>query len=127
MMKQEKFRAGVQYDDFRGTAASDRHDRDDFSRYLKQNGLIHDEEFLVGVEMWSGEVHGAVQDKPISVTALITDLKGDIDEVAKAGHLHIRKVEVEMTLGEFFGLFKRFHISISNHGILDGRDYYFSD
>ncbi|MNC50288.1 hypothetical protein D3C75_995210 [compost metagenome] len=127
MMRQEKFRAGVQYDDFKGTAAADRHDRNDFSTYLKQKGLIHDEEFLVGVEMWSGEVHGPVQDKPVSVTALITDLKGDIDEAAQSDRLQVRRVEVEISLGEFFGLFKRFHLSISSHGILDGRDYSFSD
>ncbi|KAK62978.1 hypothetical protein AZ22_4072 [Bordetella bronchiseptica 980-2] len=41
--------------------------------------------------------------------------------------LKVRKIRFEMGLNEFFGLFKRFEICISSHGLIDGRDIQFDD
>lgn len=124
-MGQESFCASVQYDDMKGTAASDRNDNRSMEKYLKQQGLIQDGEFLIGIEMWSGEVHGETQDKPVYVTALVTT--AETFENAKADvqsgkPLHVRKIKFDMKLNEFFGLFKRFAIAISSDGLLDHRD-----
>jgi len=121
----ENFHASVQYNDMTGTAAADRHDNRSMERYLAQQGLIQDGEFLIGVEMWSGEVHGETQDKPVYVTALVTN--AETFEIAKAEiqsgkPLHVRKIKFDMKLNEFFGLFKRFAIAISSDGLLDHRE-----
>jgi hypothetical protein len=128
-MGQDTFQAGVQYNDMKGTAAADRHDNRDFSHYLKEKGLIKDGESLIGIEMWSGEVHGAVQDKPVYVTALVSSGKGydNIHQEVMSGQpVRVRKIELEMHLNEFFGLFKRFAVSISGYD-LTGREIAFDD
>lgn len=128
-MGHDIFRAGVQYNDLKGTAAADRHDRRDFANYLEEKGLLRPDEALIGIELWSGEVHGAVQDKPIYVTALASS-GGRYDtiheEVISGKPVKVRKINLEMPLNEFFGLFKRFAISISSFDLTD-REVIFDD
>lgn len=124
-MAREKFHASVQYNDLTGSTAADNHDMHAMSDYLQEKGLIEDGEMVIGIEMWSGEVHAKTQDEPVSVTAVVTTPGGEfetIDAALKAGKLRVRKVEFEMALNEFFGLFKRFKIAISGHGLLEGRE-----
>lgn len=121
-MNTEIFRANVQYDDLKGTAAADRHDNRDFSDYLKEARLLKDNELVIGIELWSGEVHKSIQNESVNITALVSS-GGRYDtiheEVISGSPIHVRKIRVEMTLNEFFGLFKRFAISISSHDLTD--------
>lgn len=129
-MQQENFHAGVQYNDSTGTAAADDHDNRDMSHFLKEKGLIQNDEHVVGIKLWSGEVHGDTQDRPIYVTVFVATPPGldNIRAAVESGNpLHVRKIRLEMMLNEFFGLFKRFEICISSHGIIDRRDITFED
>jgi hypothetical protein len=129
-MGQENFHASVQYGDMKGSAAADRHDNRCMSRYLEEQGLIQEGEILIGVEMWSGEVHGRTQDRPVFVKAVVATGEGydNIRAAVDSGNpLHVRKIDLEMPLDEFFGLFKRFAVTISTGGIIEGRDITFDD
>ena len=75
-MTQEKFYASVQYGDMKGTASADRHDQYTMEKYLEEKGLIQPDEMLVGVSMWSGEVHERTQDETVYVTAILTKAEG---------------------------------------------------
>lgn len=119
------FHASVQYDDWKGTAAADDHDQLNFRGYLAQKGLINEGEFLVAIEMWSGEVHKSTQDDDVYVRALLATGQGydNIDAAVQSGKpLKVREVELRLKLNKFFGLFKRFAISVSAHGMIDGVD-----
>jgi hypothetical protein len=48
------------YDDWKGTAAADESDHIGIRRYLEERQLIRDEEFVVGLEMYSGSSLGGV-------------------------------------------------------------------
>lgn len=129
-MGQENFHASVQYGDMKGSAIADKHDNLCMSRYLESQGLIQEGEILVGIEMWSGEVHGRTQDRPVRVTAVVATGEGydNISAAVDSGNpLHVRKIDLEMPLNEFFGLFKRFAVTISTGGIIEGRDITFDD
>jgi len=120
----ENFRASVQYNDLKGTAAADRHDKHDLTHYLEEKHLIQDGEMLVGIEMSSLEVHARNQDEEIYVAALVARYPSfdNLQGAMNAGKtLHVRRIRLEMKLNEFFGFFKRFQVSISNGGIMDGR------
>lgn len=129
-MTQENFCANVQYGDMKGTASADRNDRYTMEKYLEEKGLIQQGETLVGVSMWSGEVHERTQDKTVAVTALLTKAEGyeNIKEAVDSGNpLHVRLVRFDMHLNEFFGLFKRFNICISIGGLIDQKEIEFFD
>ena len=125
-MATEKFLASVQYGDWKGTSAADRADRNGPRDWLEANGYKKSDEFLLGVSIFVGENHGVHKD-PIYVNFLLAS-PGDHDSVkamidSTQGPVKVRKVSVEMKLTEFFGLFKRFSIAFSSHGMLGERDY----
>jgi hypothetical protein len=123
---QDTFRASVQYGDFKGSAAADRADNANADDWLTKKGLKKDGEFLLGVELYAGESHGVHRD-PVNVQFLLVtpsaydSVKAMID--ATPGPVAVRRVDVQMPLVEFFGLFKRFSITLSPHGMFEGRDY----
>lgn len=122
----DTFKASVQYNDMKGSSAADRADKEDAAKWLKDNGLISEEEFIVGVKMWAGENHGSHND-PVYVTFFVTSLKGHRDLpslLADSGDvIEARRVRVDMNLVDFFGLFKRLEITLSNGGMLEGKSY----
>lgn len=129
-MGQENFHASVQYGDFKGTAAADRRDQNSISQYLEKEGLINQGEFLVGIEAYASELSGKPQVTDISVTALVTKYEGydDVQAAVDSGNpLKVRKIQFDLSLVDFFSLFKRFQISISSHGMIDQRDIIFDD
>lgn len=125
-MTTDIFRASVQYGDFKGTASADRADKNDASKWLSEQGLKQEHEFLVGITLFVGENHGAHED-PTHVNFLLAD-RGEHDTVKAAidsanGAFAVRSVRVDMPIADFLALFKRFSIYISNHGMLDGKEY----
>lgn len=122
-----RFRAGVQYDDWRGTAAADSAFDLDLAEYLKMHGHMSNREVVVGVDVWVGENHGGPSVAP-NITAFIADR--DSFDTVKAmientpDPLDFRRVDLEISFEEFFGLFKRFDIVITRKGLeLEGREY----
>ncbi|MBP6897040.1 MAG: hypothetical protein KBC94_21700 [Pseudacidovorax sp.] len=125
-MYPQKFKASVQYDDWKGTSAADSADKGDAKDWLKSKGLIKDDEFLLGITLSAGESHGTHRD-PVHVEFLLAT-PSDHDNVQEKinsanGPVDVRCVKLEMALLEFFGLFKRFSIYLSAHGMLDGYGY----
>ncbi|WP_175651021.1 hypothetical protein [Pseudomonas sp. Marseille-P9899] len=121
----EVFKATVQYGDHKGTAAADDHDRDTLEDYFSARGLIAEGDRIVGVKMYSGEVHANRQEHPIYVTAYILSAEGfdqAQQELESAEPVPVRAVKAEMELADFFGLYKRFEIAISRHSELNGRE-----
>ena len=70
-MGTRNFHAQVQYEDWKGTSTADDDGHTNFRKYLENEDLIKEDEFLVGIELWSGEVHGSSQDDDVYVRALI--------------------------------------------------------
>ena len=123
-MSMENFKAGVQYNDSKGTAAADEHDRFTLSDYLLSKALIQADETIVGVKMWSGEVHGDTQHEPVSVTVytIQTDKYSEFNDALQSNSVvDVREVRFDIELAKFFGLFKRFEIAISRYDELSGR------
>lgn len=129
-MTTETFRASVQYNDWKGTSAADDAGNNDASDWLRENGHIEDGEFLLSIKMFAGENHGKHKD-PIFVEFLITT-PGDFDNIksmieSSTGPIEVRSVKVQMNLVDFFGLFKRFDVTLSRDNMLEGREYHYDD
>jgi hypothetical protein len=131
-MATETLHAATQYSDFKGGAAADRADGAGPAEWLRQNGHITNSEFLVGIDFSVGENHGVHRD-PVYVTFLIFDA-GSYETVA--GHIaslpldepvSVRRVSLELTLAEFFALFKRVNVTLSPLEVMQGRTYRYAD
>ena len=123
-MGDETFFASVKYGDLKGTAEADVADNVPPSKWLRQRGFLEDGEFVVGIVVSVGENHGAYRD-PMAVEFLIA--RGQHDsvqaEINSGSPLPVRSVAMDLPIGEFLGLFKRFSVSLSPHGMLEGRPF----
>jgi hypothetical protein len=121
----ETFKASVQYNDLRGSAAADCADRTAAAKWLRDNGHITDE-FVVAISMRAGENHGTHID-PVSVKFLVSGLH-DYDNIpamlqAAGEPIQVKEIQVDMGITDFFALFKRLEITLSNGGLLEGKTY----
>ncbi|WP_449126122.1 hypothetical protein [Pseudomonas viridiflava] len=129
-MTTEFFKAGVQYGDFKGTAAADDHDNYRINDYMISQGLKTKDEQIVGIKLWSGEVHGKLQNQPVIVTAYIMEGPG-FEEISAAidgvDPIPVKQVRFEVSLEQFFGFFKRFEIAITRYEELNGREFFINN
>lgn len=124
-MIEERFRASVQYNDFKGTVSADRADRNGPEEFLKGRRLMKDEEFVLGIDLWAGENPGKHQD-PVTVHFLLA--QGGFDTVhaqvsASSAPFKVRRISVDIPIAEFMGLFKRVSICLSPDGMLTDKSY----
>lgn len=122
----ETLKASVQYGDFEGTAAADEGSDKSLHQFLEEKGLISGGEFLVGIRAYVGENFGGKAQRPW-IRALIANGEG-YDNVAaqidKADPLELTEREIDISIEEFVGLFKRFSVVLTKRGLdLTGRDY----
>lgn len=126
------FKASVQYDDFRGSAAADRADDVTLVTYFKDKGYIGQNEQVLAIEFWSGENHGGPAET-LSVTVTVANLHGYEtlpNFLADPNRPPLRSINVDMSAGEFFGYFKRFHVVLTHKGYEDelaGNEYVAED
>jgi hypothetical protein len=120
------FKASVQYGDLKGSVAADRATNIDARQWLVNNGHMTSEYFVIGIKMYVGENHGEHTD-PVSVTFLISELNGyeSIPAMIEASddNLPVKELHLEMNIADFLALFKRFEVTLSAGGILEGNTY----
>ncbi|MGE4264248.1 MAG: hypothetical protein AB7E46_07230 [Desulfovibrio sp.] len=124
-MHPETFRASTQYGDMKGTACADKHDSITMLKFLEAKGHINSDESIVGITMFSGEVHQATQDNKIYVSVDVIkapNFEAIKERVDSGKPLPVRRIKIKMHLNEFFGLFKRFEVCISGNGLLNGKE-----
>ena len=129
----ESFKASVQYGDWHGTAAADDSDVSAISvdRYLEKKGLIKPDEFLLAVQLFVGESHNNKLAKPYIRAYLLNDaenyetVQARLEELESAGEpIPVREVNIDVPLGEFVAMFKRFAVMLTYRDLpLTGREY----
>jgi hypothetical protein len=112
-----KLRAGVQYGDWEGTVAADVSDHHRMSNLLKEKGTFDsDTEFLAAIEFDIPENNKTVVDRAY-IHALIGPRPEGADwgtQMKEEQHpLRLRRVEVDLSISEFLGLFKRFSLTLT--------------
>jgi len=129
----ETFQASVQYGDWHGTAAADNTDAGNVSvdDYLKKKGLIKENDFLVAVQLFVGETHNNKLAEPYIRAYLLKDAENYesvqemLDELESKGEpIPVREVNIDMPLGKFVAMFKRFSVMLTWHDLpLTKREY----
>lgn len=119
-----KFEASVQYNEMKGSAAVDTADGITLTMWLKEQGDIVEGEYVIGVLMYAGENHGTHRD-PVRVTFYVSEKESKYDSVVamiKAKRVfRPKKVTKKMNIADFLALFKRFEITLSLSGTLEGK------
>lgn len=98
-------KANAQYNDFIGTSAADISDDYDLTKFLTARGVDTDRYQAIGAEFYSGYA----QHFTASIICLDTE-----QSTTDKKHIVELSFEVEVTRDEFFNLFKRFNVIITN-------------
>ena len=122
----DTFQASAQYYDWKGDVAADNADMQGIRDLMKERGLLSDNEFLVGVYLWLGEMDGSKLERPFVYAYVIdADKYENAEKTLKetSGPLRVKKVDLDLSMEEFLLLFKRFSLAISLKGLdLMGRE-----
>ena len=114
-----RFKANVQYDDWKGTAAADNADLGAISKHLRDTGVMSDSEFLIGFEAFVGETR-ANADPYFSSRAYIiqaADFESASDAIQAQNPLPVHMRDIDLDLAAFFRLFKRFSLVLTHRGL----------
>ena len=120
-----KFYASTTYNDMKGSAAADKSDYKESRKWLKDNGHINSDEYVLGITMSLIENHG--NSESVVVEFLVSDLQ-DHDSVGdllseNIDFFDVRSIDLTMSFGDFLSLFKRLEITLSFKGLLEDKDY----
>lgn len=102
-----------QFDDFVGNVAADLKDEFQWVPYLRNNRLISDKEFPAGISL--DKVDGSFKVTVLTVQA--PDFESAQALVANENPIQTRSIQLNLTLDQFFTLFKRFSIVLGRKGI----------
>ncbi|ENP0826395.1 hypothetical protein ACCI36_003564 [Vibrio parahaemolyticus] len=111
------FQSATQYGDFKGSITVD--DPHDVPRTLLEKIGISDNEFIVAMEMTSGDCHGEHKD-PVHVNFFVSELMPYDEALSEPENL--KQISTTLTLYEFFSLFKRASLTLSRKGLLEGKE-----
>lgn len=134
-MNEETLQASVQYGDFDGTVAADRHDNRGLWDLAEKYGVDTNKYFVFGVDIFLGEPVG---EKPaiahVSILAIDTHVVGgdSVDDIQSfvddnQGLLPYLEFEIDASLEEVLLFFKRFNIVLKNKYIKRVNRYQIAD
>ncbi len=130
-MIDDTLEASVNYGDFAGTAAGDRHDQRSLSDLARKHGVDTDRYFVLGLNIYIGETRGdELAYDGVSILAVDTQVigTGSVDVVqqyvdAHDGVLPYESFAIEASLEEVLLSFKRFNVVLKNARIERVREW----
>jgi hypothetical protein len=118
------FKASVQYNDKEGTSAADMDDNNYLNNYIKEKDLNPDDDFLIGIDIDYTMNMFPSADKNVTVNLLFVPIKG-FDELdfylENKNDIEVFKKSIDMSIDEFFMIFKRLNIKLSPNRKLDNK------
>ena len=121
-----RFKANVQYDDWKGTAAADDADLGALSKHLRDNSLLSESEFLIGFEAYVGATtaKGGPYFSSRAYIIQAADYENAKDAVQAQDPLPVQTRDIDLDLDGFFKLFKRFNFVLTHRGLdIEDKEY----
>ncbi|MBL8078139.1 MAG: hypothetical protein JNM55_09285 [Anaerolineales bacterium] len=129
-MNGKTLEAEVQYGDYDGSIAGDRHDRETLESVAAKYGIDTKRYFVFGADVFIGENDHKLARANVTILAIDKSIVGvdNIDGIQKyidnnSGILPYSEFDAEMSVDEFIFLFKRFNFVIKNRYIRRVNEY----
>lgn len=120
---QETFKAGTQYGDYRGTVAADDADLSTLMFAMRSKLGIAEDQYIVGYSFEANYESRTSDIESISVTLYLNSNDYVEEKITNFETINVIKVKGDISLAEFFGLFKQFEICLSKKGFLDNASF----
>lgn len=119
----EVFKAGVQYDDYRGSVACDDNDLTTLKSELRKFFGLDKSATIVGIKV-NANYEIRTSDIVNFSIIILTPENDDYDEkIISNLEVNVRKFSKEISIQDFFKLFKRFQLTLSSKGEFENANY----
>jgi hypothetical protein len=119
----ENFNAGVQYDDYKGTVAVDDTDLKTLKSELRKIFNLAKDTIIIGIKV-DANYKGRTSDiDNFSVIIYIPEDKDYDDKIGNNEEINVQKLSTNISLQDFFKLFKRFQFTLSSKGEFENAQY----
>ncbi|MFW1969387.1 hypothetical protein ACG95P_20275 [Acinetobacter guillouiae] len=119
----EVFKAGVQYDDYRGSVACDDNDLTTLKSELRKFFGLDKSATIVGIKV-NANYEIRTSDIVNFSIIILTPENDDYDEkIISNLEVNVRKFSKEISIQDFFKLFKRFQLTLSSKGEFEKANY----
>lgn len=114
-----KFKANVEYNDYIGTIAADDRDTSSVQLFVRNKLGLNNIERIVGFEF--SPFYDLISDKIILINMYVyICIEENIETLIKEKKvIPVKKAHIEISINEFFSLFKRLDIFLSKNGQLN--------
>ena len=118
----EILQAQVQYGDWSGTAKADDIDvnLDDIRKVLKKRGKLEDNDFLIAFRVFHGENLKEHKLTPFYLRGYVVEATNHAAAKAHvdgSNPIECREIQVQLSVEEFFAMFKRFSLAMQWQGL----------
>ncbi|MEO3357224.1 hypothetical protein [Acinetobacter haemolyticus] len=119
----EVFNAGLQYDDYKGTVACDDTDLKTLKSELRKLFKLDKDSFIIGIKV-DANYKGRTSDIDNFSVIIYTPEDQDYeDKIGNNEEVNVKKLSTNISLQDFFKLFKRFQITLSSKGEFENAKY----
>jgi len=112
----EVFTAGVQYDDYKGSVAADDIDTSTLNSTLSKEFKLKDSEIIIGISAYASYAGRTTDIENINITAYISVDENLDEKLQNNEKIKVKKLDKDFSVNDFFKLFKRFELTLSNKG-----------
>ena len=112
----EIFKAGVQYDDYKGSVAADDADTSTLKSALRKEFNLSDSEYIVGVSAYVNYLGRTTDIENINVKIYVSKEENLIHKIQNNEKIKVKIFDKDLSISSFFKLFKRFELTLSSKG-----------
>ncbi len=115
----EIFKAGVQYDDYKGSVAADDADTSTLKSALRKEFNLSDSEYIVGVSAYINYLGRTTDIENINVKIYVSQEDNLEHKIQNNEKIQARIFDKDLSISSFFKLFKRFELTLSSKGVFE--------
>ncbi|MGA8882310.1 MAG: hypothetical protein WB445_01605 [Acinetobacter sp.] len=115
----EVFKAGVQYDDYKGSVAADDADTSTLKSALRKEFNLKDSEVIIGISAYASYFGRTTDIENINIKIYVSQDENLNHKLQNNEKIKAKKFEKDLSINSFFKLFKRFELTLSSKGELE--------
>lgn len=119
----EDFNAGVQYDDYKGTVACDDTDLTTLKSELRKLFDLEKHSEIIGIKVDANYKGRTSEIDNLTVIIYLPENQDYKNKIGSNEEIKVKKLSKNISIQDFFKLFKRFQITLSSKGEFENAKY----
>lgn len=119
----QNFAAGVRYNDYQGSVAADNADTSTLFPFLSQYFELSKDDVILSVTTFANYFGRTTELENLSLTILVSADENYNEKMEKGEPINVREFNKDISITDFFKLFKQFELTLSRKGDFEHKKY----